>query len=138
MKSYSAIHSRTVLATVCAIAFALSMTVVRAQADDWNKKTVLTVNRTIDVADTVLDPGQYVFRLLDASNDRHVVQIFNGDQSHIIATVLAVPAYRMSPTSSAQFTFGKFLEKRSWRCTNGITLATIQVRSFPTRSTPPI
>src|ERR1039457_5813851 len=60
---------------------------------------------TIDVADTLLQPGQYVIRLLDSSSDRHVVQIFNGDQTHIISTVLAIPAYRMNPTSDTRFTF---------------------------------
>jgi LPXTG-motif cell wall-anchored protein len=93
------------LTTVCGIAVALTVTAVHARADEWDKKTVLTVNRTIDVADTVLQPGQYVFRLLDSNSDRHVVQIFNGDQTHLISTVLAIPAYRMNPTSDAQFTF---------------------------------
>jgi LPXTG-motif cell wall-anchored protein len=34
-----------------------------------------------------------------------VVQIFNGDESHIINTVLAVPTERVNPTGHTQFTF---------------------------------
>lgn len=105
MKLYSATHSRTVAATVCTLAIAIGMTALRARADEWDKRTILTVHRTIDVGDTVLQPGQYVFRLLDSASDRHVVQIFNGNQTHLISTVLAIPTYRMNPTSDTKFTF---------------------------------
>src|SRR6202043_1686371 len=55
---------------LCTVAF-------RAQADVWDKKTVLTVSQPIQVQDTYLEPGTYVFKLLDSSSDRHIVQIFN-------------------------------------------------------------
>jgi hypothetical protein len=51
------------------------------RADEWNKLTVLTVNQPIQVTDKLLDPGQYVFKLLDSSSDRPIVQIFNADQT---------------------------------------------------------
>lgn len=105
MKSYSAIHWRTVLVTVCTLVFAIGMTAKRARADEWDKRTILTVNQTIDVGDIELQPGQYVFRLLDSNSDRHTVQIFNGNQTHLISTVLAIPTYRMNPTSDTKFTF---------------------------------
>ncbi len=68
-----------------------------ARADEWDKKTVLTVNQPIQIRDTYLEPGQYVLRLLNSQSDRHVVQIFNGDESRIINTILATPTYRMEP-----------------------------------------
>jgi hypothetical protein len=66
---------------------------------------VLTTNEPIQVRDRLLQPGQYVFKLLDSSSDRHVVQIFNDDQSRIIDTVLAIPRYRTEPTGKSRFTF---------------------------------
>jgi LPXTG-motif cell wall-anchored protein len=78
---------------------------VSARADEWNKKTVLTVNQPIQITDTYLEPGQYVLKLLDSPSDRHVVQIFNGDGSRIINTVLAIPTYRINPSGHSQFTF---------------------------------
>jgi outer membrane biosynthesis protein TonB len=78
---------------------------VPAIADSWDKKTVLTVNQPIQVRDTVLEPGKYVFKLLNSSSDRHIVQIFNADQSHIIATELAIPNYRLQPTGDSRFSF---------------------------------
>jgi len=90
---------------VCAIAFATGIVNFRANADAWDKKTILTVNQTIQVKDTVLEPGQYVFKLLNSSSDRHIVQIFNGDQNHVFATILAIPKERREPTGETQFTF---------------------------------
>jgi LPXTG-motif cell wall-anchored protein len=87
------------------MALAASVVTTPARADEWNKKTVLTVNETVQVRDTVLEPGQYVFKLLDSQSDRHVVQIFNADETHIINTVLAIPAQRLEPTGNSEFTF---------------------------------
>jgi hypothetical protein len=64
------------------------------RADTWDKKTVLTINEAIQLPHTVLQPGTYVFKLADSLSDRHIVQIFNADQSQIIATILAIPNYR--------------------------------------------
>ena len=105
MKLYSLTLSRTTLVTVCGVALAAGVVAFRAQADQWDKRTTLTVNQPIQVRDTVLDPGQYVFKLLNSSSDRHIVQIFNHDQSRIIDTVMAIPKERMEPTGDSQFTF---------------------------------
>jgi len=93
------------LTICCGMVLAASAVTTQARADEWNKKTVLTVSDTVQVTDTVLPPGQYVLKLLDSQSNRHVVQIFNGDESHIIDTVLAVPAQRLEPTGNSDFTF---------------------------------
>jgi LPXTG-motif cell wall-anchored protein len=98
-------HSPRTVALAWGTILAAGLFSVNAQADEWNKKTVLTVNQPIQITDTYLEPGQYVLKLMDSSSDRHVVQIFNGDESHIINTVLAIPAQRVNPTSHTQFTF---------------------------------
>lgn len=79
--------------------------VQKANADAWDKKTVLTVNQPIQVEETYLEPGTYVFKLLNSSSDRHIVQIFNQDQNRVINTILAVPNYRLQPTADSRFTF---------------------------------
>jgi hypothetical protein len=63
------------------------------------------VNQTIQVRDRVLDPGTYVFKLAQSDSNRHVVQIFNSDQTRIIDTILAIPNYRLQPTGKSQFMF---------------------------------
>jgi hypothetical protein len=75
------------------------------RGDEWNKKTILTVSEPIQVPGATLQPGQYVMKLLDSQTERHVVQIFNADQKHIITTILAIPNYRVHPTGKTEFSF---------------------------------
>jgi len=92
-------------ATAFGLIILTSFSLSTAKADEWNKKTVLTINEPIQVRETLLPPGQYVFKLLNSMSDRHVVQIFNGDESRIIDTELAIPNYRLEPTGKSRFTF---------------------------------
>jgi len=74
-----------------------------AQADEWDKKTLLTVDQPTQVYNTYLAPGTYMFRLLDW--DRHIVEIATQDRSRVLNIVLAIPAYRVNLAGDAQFTF---------------------------------
>ena len=76
-----------------------------ARADQWDKKTILTVNEPIQVPNKVLPPGKYVIKLMDSPSDRHIVQIFDGDGMHLITTILAIPNYRLQPTGKSVFGF---------------------------------
>ena len=104
MKSYLRFNT-AIASAACGIALSAGVLSICARADQWDKKTVLTVNQPIQVEETLLQPGKYVLKLLDSSSDRHIVQIFNGDQTHIINTVLAIPNYRLQPTGHSQFMF---------------------------------
>jgi len=76
-----------------------------AKADEWDKKTVLTVSETIQLPNATLQPGTYTFKLLDSQSDRHIVQVFDKDGMHLITTILAIPNYRLRPTGKSTFTF---------------------------------
>lgn len=89
------------------------------RADEWNKKTILTVNEAIQVPNKTLEPGKYVMKLLDSPSNRHIVQIFDANEQHLITTVLAIPNYRLQPTGRTQFGFwetpaGQPKALRSW------------------------
>jgi LPXTG-motif cell wall-anchored protein len=117
--SLQSIRSRTALAVMGVAVLAGAFAPNHAKADEWNKKTVLTINEPIQIRDTYLQPGQYVLRLLDSQSDRHVVQIFNADQSRLINTVLAIPKERLDVTGHSEFTFwetpaGKARAMRAW------------------------
>jgi len=77
----------------------------RTRADDWNKRTTLTVNQPIEVPGAVLPAGKYVVKLLDSASDRHIVQIFNAEENQVLTTILAIPNYRLKPTGDTVFTF---------------------------------
>jgi len=79
-----------------------------ARADEWNKKTVLTFSQAVEVPGQVLPAGTYTFVLADSPSDRHIVEIFTADGSHIIATILAINNYRLTPTGD---TVVKFAER---------------------------
>jgi hypothetical protein len=76
-----------------------------ASADQWDKKTIMTINEAVQVPNKVLEPGTYVFKLADSQSDRHIVQIFTQDEKHIVTTILAIPNYRLKPKGKTEFDF---------------------------------
>jgi LPXTG-motif cell wall-anchored protein len=90
------------MASVGLLGVALSSS---ARADEWNKKTVMTVSEPIQVPNKVLPAGTYVIKLLDSPSDRHIVQIFDASETHLQTTILAIPNYRIQPTGKTVFTF---------------------------------
>ena len=69
-----------------------------AKADNANQETTIEFSGPVQVPGMVLPPGQYVFKLADNESSRDIVQIFNQDQTQILATILAVPASRPEAT----------------------------------------
>jgi hypothetical protein len=90
-------------AVVGGIVLTASIVTFRAQADTWDKMTLLTVDQPTQVSDTYLEPGTYMFKL--ANSDRHIVQIFDKDRSHLINTIIAIPSYRVFPTSDTKISY---------------------------------
>lgn len=88
----------------CAFLLCTVLQVKTAKADEWNKKTIFTFSAPVEIpgykGPIVLPAGTYVFKLLDSIPDRNIVQIFNKDENHLYATILAIPDYRMKPTDS--------------------------------------
>lgn len=105
MKAKSPVGSRMLLAAAGGLAITMGMVAVHARADVWDKKTILTTNQPIQVEDTYLEPGTYVFKLLNSSSNRNIVQIYNEDQNHLINTIMAIPNYRLQPTDRTRFTY---------------------------------
>jgi hypothetical protein len=84
-----------------------------AKADDYDKKTTLTFSQPIEIPPVhiqgyrVLPAGTYVFKLVNSSSNRHIVQIFNKEQTRIFATILAIPNYRLQPKDKTVITFNE-------------------------------
>jgi len=79
-----------------------------ARADDWNRKTVITFSGPFEVPGVgqhKLPAGTYVFKILDSQSDRHIVQIFNQDETQVLTTILAIPNYRLKTTDKTTITF---------------------------------
>jgi hypothetical protein len=94
--SFKAIAATLGLASMVAVPSAL-------MADQWNKKTIITVNEAIQVPGKILQPGRYVMKLAESPSNRHIVQIFNEREDQLQTTVLAIPNYRLQPTGKTEF-----------------------------------
>src|SRR5580658_4317609 len=92
-------------AALAGIGLVASTIAPRAKADSWDKMTLLTLDEPTQVSDTYLEPGTYMFKLANSSSDRYIVQIFTKDRSHLINTILAIPSYRVFPTSDTQISY---------------------------------
>lgn len=74
--------------------------------DEWNLSTRFNVNKSFEVPGMVLQPNtNYVIRLLDSPAERHVVQIYNDDQSRLLTMFMGISDQRMEPADKTVFTF---------------------------------
>ena len=99
------------LITVSCMALMGAVLAPSVRADEWNRKTVITFSGPVEIPGVhlagwgVLPAGTYVFKILDSQSDRHIVQIFNKDETTIYATILAIPNYRLKATDKTVVTF---------------------------------
>jgi len=98
-------HLRNIGIVCCAITLGVLFFALSTQADQWNKKTIMTINDTIQIPGATLTPGKYVFKLMDSPANRHIVQVFNEDETQLITTILAIPNSRVRPTGESEFGF---------------------------------
>ncbi|WP_155121620.1 hypothetical protein [Bryobacter aggregatus] len=88
--------------SVLTLAVALSPAL---QADEWNKKTIITISEAMQIPGKVLPAGKYVLKLVESQSNRHIVQIMNEREDHVEATLIAIPNYRLQPTGNSSFGF---------------------------------
>jgi hypothetical protein len=104
---------RTVTTTVFGLALMGAVFSPGALADDWNRKTTVTFSGPVEIPGVhlkgwaVLPAGTYVFKIVDSLSDRHIVQIFNQDETQCYATILAIPNYRLKATDKTVITFSE-------------------------------
>ena len=88
--------------TLCAVVLCATMA-TGAKADQWNKKTIVTFSEPVAIPGQVLDPGTYVFKLFDSPSDRNIVQIWTGDEDHLLAMISTIPDYQPQPNDQSVF-----------------------------------
>src|SRR2546421_1572301 len=89
---------------VCTVLFC-AILAPGARADQWDKKTIVTFSDAVEVPGQVLPAGTYIFRLTDSPTDRHIVQIWNADETQILATTITIPNTRFEPPDKSIFEF---------------------------------
>jgi hypothetical protein len=95
---------RAIQISMCAAVLCVTF-VTAAQADIWDKKTIVTFGDSVEIPGQVLPAGTYVFKLVNSASDRHIVQIWNADETQILATILTIPNYRLDLPDRTIFEF---------------------------------
>lgn len=85
----------------------LLFTIFCVRADNWDKKTVVTFSQPVELPGIVLAPGTYVFKLLDTRSDRHIVLVYDKDETRFFTMILALPNYRLEPTGETVMRFAE-------------------------------
>jgi hypothetical protein len=88
---------------ICALATVAFAPICKA--DVWDKKTKVSVTSAIEVPGAVLAPGTYIFKLVNATANRHIVQIMNEDENRTFSLTMTNPARRLIPTDKTVLTF---------------------------------
>jgi hypothetical protein len=86
------------------------LAVPMAKADSSDLKTTFTFTSPVEVPGVgqhLLPAGTYVFKLLDSPIDRHIVQIFNKDETQVLTTILTVTNHRANATGKSILTFSE-------------------------------
>jgi hypothetical protein len=79
--------------------------VTSAAASQWNEKTTLSFSEPVMVPGATLQPGTYVFKLMDSNTIRQVVEIREKNGAEPVTIALAVPAKRMDANSNVVLKF---------------------------------
>jgi hypothetical protein len=75
------------------------------KAGELDKKTTITISQPVSVEGTTLQAGQYVLMLQEDQSSRNIVRIYDGDGRRLIATILAIHAYRLQPSGDTELKF---------------------------------
>jgi len=76
-----------------------------SMADDYDKKTIITITEPLEVPGIVLQPGKYVFKLLNSSSNRHIVEVMNERMDHLYALTFTAAARKVQQKGRTVLTF---------------------------------
>src|SRR5712664_1523610 len=102
--SHSTVFLGFAVTTLCVTVLGIGWT-TGAAADERDKKTIVTFSAPVEIPGKALPAGTYVFKLLDSTSNRNIVQIFDKDEKQLYATILAIPDYRMEPSDKPVIKF---------------------------------
>jgi hypothetical protein len=100
--------NRRKLTTCGVIALAV---LVEVRGAEPVKQTPFSINDPFEVPSMILEPGHYVFKLVEREPQRNVldvfetVQLWTGDETRLLSTLLTMPNYDQPTTDKTVFTF---------------------------------
>lgn len=98
---------RAILA-IFAVSLLMATFAAGARADTaFSQRIVVTFSQPVEIPGQVLPSGTYTIELYESFGNRHIVRIYNADRSKLIATVLAIPNQRLTPTEDNVMKFSE-------------------------------
>jgi hypothetical protein len=115
-------NSKRLITSACAAAFltVMSATPARAQSGPMDSRTEFTFNQPVELPGVTLPPGTYIFRFVDATTGRKVMQVQAKDASNkMYGMFLTISAQRPKPSNDAELRFletpaGKPAAVKTW------------------------
>ena len=95
----------TFVLMACLVCLSISLVAPQVKAGEMDQKTILTFSGPVEIPGITLPAGTYVFRLVDYAIHKNTIQVLSQDERKVIATITAVPDYRMKPTSDTSIVF---------------------------------
>jgi hypothetical protein len=92
---------RTFAGVVAGLLFAVGGVALQVHGSEMDEGTMITFAQPVEIPGQVLRPGTYYFVRIDHGNapDVNLIQIFNSNQTKLIATIHTVTAERRLDTS---------------------------------------
>jgi hypothetical protein len=97
--------TRFMAIAVIGFAVVAIVTAPNANAQPFDKKTIIDVNQPFQIPGVTLPAGTYVMKLVDVAGSRTVVRFLNSEENTVYATILGIPDYRLEPTDKSAFSF---------------------------------
>jgi hypothetical protein len=112
---------RKILVSACAAAMFTSVNArpAMAQGQPMDDRTEFTFSAPVELPGVTLPPGTYVFRFVDASNQKRVMQVMTKDDQKTYGMFLTINAIRPTPSNDAELRFletpaGKPAAVKTW------------------------
>jgi len=107
------------------------------RASESDKRTIVTFSDSVEIPGQVLEPGTYVFKLLDSPSNRNIVQVWNGDEDQLLATIQTISDYKPHVDDKSIFYLGPLssdstLALQSWFYPGETSGRRFVYRQYPT------
>jgi hypothetical protein len=91
--------SKTVVVTACAIAFLGLVPLATASARTIDSRTYFTFSTPVELPGVMLQEGEYLFRIIDTTGSRRIVQVLSADGNHVYGMFHTIPGQRLDKRS---------------------------------------
>ena len=97
--------SSKVFRAILGLSLAVTFFASTAQAQPENKRTFFTFSAPVALPGVTLPAGRYVFRIVDTTTTRKVIQVLSDDEKKPLAMANTIPDQRRDPAKDATVSF---------------------------------